>query len=790
MRTAGARLRTQLRRREWGLLAAAMLTLVIWLSAPGILDRMNFPIQDAGLRLLARPAHPDIVLVAIDNPSLQAVGRWPWRRALHAELLARISEQSPRAIGLDVIFQEPDADYPGDDVLLAQALRAAGRVVLPVVLHPQAQGGHFELPLQRYVRSASYLGHVAVNVDADGLTRSLYLLNGPAEAPWPHLSWALRCAEGADLPACRLPSASPGVIDSAEWTKDALRIIPFAAGAQPFPTYSYVDVLKGQVPTDAFRDKYVLVGATATGLGDLFAVPVSPLGRRVPGVEMLGHVLNGELQGIRIQPAPAAWNTLLCVVPVAAALLAVLLLGPSAALLTTAGLFVTTILISLFSPLVTGWQPAPAAALIGLLLTYPLWSWRRLSAAAQFLRLEMQSLRTDGLQTAGSPGPGVRMGVVEASGDFLDRRINAVDLATQQLRELHEFVSDSLHQLPSPIFVCDAFGTITLANAAALRYAATLTRAHPLGQNIGNLLHTLRHVDTGEPLLPASHARWVQPPPQQEGRDDQGRTLLTMCKAFTTSEAGTSSGWLITLVDLTDLHLAIQQRDQALHFISHDIRSPNASILTMLEMQREYPDLISHDELLTRIERYARSSLGMAESFVSLASAQAQTYRFESLDLAALVAEAVDDAWAAAQERRVQIALALEVDCALCQGDRSLIGRALANVLGNAIKFSPEAASVVCTLSDRAPYWSVAVRDSGPGIPLALQGRLFQPFQRLHNDSHPSIGGIGLGLALAHTVVQRHGGRIDLWSEVDRGTEFRLLFPQPSSPPSAQHRDK
>eukprot|EP01034_Spumella_vulgaris_P013839 gene13839-17679_t len=132
MITAG-RTRGQQRRLEWSLLAAALLGLVAWLSTADSLSRMNHLVQDAGLRLLSRPAHPDIVIVAIDDPSIAAIGRWPWRRALHAELIARVSAQQPRAIGMDVLFNEEDLDYPEDDVLLADAMRRSGRVVLPVL---------------------------------------------------------------------------------------------------------------------------------------------------------------------------------------------------------------------------------------------------------------------------------------------------------------------------------------------------------------------------------------------------------------------------------------------------------------------------------------------------------------------------------------------------------------------------------------------------------------------------------------------------------------------------------
>ena len=125
--------------------------------------------------------------------------------------------------------------------------------------------------------------------------------------------------------------------------------------------------------------------------------------------------------------------------------------------------------------------------------------------------------------------------------------------------------------------------------------------------------------------------------------------MLMLCKPFALEG---STIWLITLVDLTDMRRAQQQRDQALHFISHDIRAPNASILTLLEMQRNSIEPPQGDELLKRIEKYAQASLSMAESFVRLASAQSNEYRIAPLDLASVLQDAVDDAWTQASNWR------------------------------------------------------------------------------------------------------------------------------------------
>ncbi|MBS0611525.1 MAG: CHASE2 domain-containing protein [Proteobacteria bacterium] len=751
-------------RREWFVLSLAVLSLVAWLCASGALRRIDHLVQDAGLRLNTLPASPDIVIVAIDDRSIEAIGRWPWRRALHAQLLDQISAQEPRALGLDILFGEEDSDYPGDDLLLARALERSARAVLPVARRDLGSFSAADAPLPLLRRAAAQLGHVQAQVDADGVARSLHEGEGPQTAPWPHFSVAMLCAAGQALPRCRgnaAPAAGP-------WVGRDLQILRFAGGEPAFTTYSYIDLLKGRLPADALRNKYVIVGATATGLGDMFAVPLVTQAERIAGVELLGHALNAKLAHADIRPAPTGWDMAFNLTPTALALLAIVLLGPLAGLMTCSALFVTTLVVCALAPTLMGWQLAAAPAMVGVAMVYPLWSWRRLSAAAYFLQLEMREMREAGLPSvpSGQSRPLLR-------GDLLERRIHAVEDAARRLRRLHHFISDSLQQLPSATFVCDAQGRVTLANEAAQRYLQG--RCTLEGQAIGQLLGDLVAPHSDSPLLPLDAGQMAAIAPQQEGRDAQGRHMLLLCKPFTQDG---NTIWLLTLVDLTDMRRAQQQRDQALHFISHDIRAPIASILTLLEMQREFPEQLSQQDLLTRVQRYARSSLAMAQGFVQLAGAQAEDYQSDAFDLAVALEETVDGAWAAARGHEVTMHLTTPPDAAPFQGDRGLICRAIANVLGNAIKFSPAGSTVHCALRCEGAYWVISVCDQGPGIAPELQDKLFQPFKRLHEGSHPGVGGIGLGLALVQTVVQRHGGRVQVDSSGAAGATFQLWLPR------------
>ncbi|MEF9949338.1 MAG: HAMP domain-containing sensor histidine kinase, partial [Comamonas sp.] len=461
-------------------------------------------------------------------------------------------------------------------------------------------------------------------------------------------------------------------------------------------------------------------------------------------------------------------------------LLALAWVGPSGGLIASALLALLSLLIAGLAPRWGHVQTAPAAALLGLSLAYPLWSWLRLRAATRFLALELQDLQGQGLPVISTSA---------LKGDALDQRIAAVEQASRQLRALHHFVSESLRQLPSATFVCDRDGMVLLANTAAYRYIESLGTSLKQGDDLITLLaglHNATSHDYHSASLPASSAPLLSRntlqqatlPRQSEGRDTQGRYLMLLSQAF---EAPPTSGWLITLVDISDLRSAQAQRDQAMQFISHDIRAPVGSIITLLEMQRTSKRIESEDVLFARIESYAQSSLQLADDFVHLARAQEQNYRSELLDLGLLADQAVSDCWTQAQQQNVQLVFELPETEASVHGDPGLLHRAVINLLTNAIKYgkpqdSDQATIVECRIVEDAQSWGIAVRDHGPGMDEASLTKLSHPFERL--QQHERMDGVGLGLAFTRTVAQRHGGSLQISSRLGHGSTFSLHIPK------------
>ena len=119
-----------------------------------VLWRWDNLAYDAQLSAWERDVSEDIIIVAIDDDSLNKEGRWPWPRSKHADLINKLELESPRAIGLDIIFSEPDRNNPLSDEKLAKAIKASGKVVLPLFMTQENRFSHpiEALPLPEFTQ--------------------------------------------------------------------------------------------------------------------------------------------------------------------------------------------------------------------------------------------------------------------------------------------------------------------------------------------------------------------------------------------------------------------------------------------------------------------------------------------------------------------------------------------------------------------------------------------------------------------------------------------------------------
>lgn len=751
---------------EWAVLVvlAALLTFgaVRW----SVVARLDAALYDAVVTLHGHAARDDIVIVAIDDQSLDAVGRWPWPRSRLADLIARVGAARPRGIGVDILLIEPDLAHPEGDRALTAAIARAGHVILPALPERTEQGRVYHYP---FLGVDATVAHINAAPDADSVVRGVYLAEGPRGHVLDHL--AVQLARRASQPLDRMLPLLETETDADGWTRQAHVRLNFAGPAGTFKHVPALDVLNGRVAPEAFAGKLVLIGATASGVSDIFATPTS---RTMSGVEVLANATQTVLDGSAILPVPAGVFWAMTLLPLLMTACAVRWLTPRMALavsLASAGLLLVGVVGALV--FTNRWLP-PFAALVGPLVLYPLWSWRQQEAALRFLRDEMQRLaREPGLLADTAP--------LARTGRTLGAHMDAVASLTDKLRGLRRFLADALESLPDATVICAPDGAIRLANGRSADLAGQLLTP---GENRVAAMHDLPTLLARAFPDPAAGehywARWqadpdtVQEPVELRTRD--GRSML-MHAAALRDDAGQPIDIIVSFADITPVRQAERHREEALRFISHDMRSPQSAILALIELQRDATRALDREVLLSRIEQLSSRTLELADTFIDLARAESQALKLVDVDLVGLVLDAADEVWALANRHQVEVRVAADIEAAV-RGDPHLLVRALVNLLNNAIKFSAAGSVVTVSVGADEAMFTVAVADQGAGIALADQPRLFQPFHRLHEGEANAPAGSGLGLVFVKTVIERHGGRIAVQSAPGLGSTFTCWLPR------------
>ena len=279
------------------------------------------------------PFPQDILVVAIDDKTLQKFGRLRyWSRRRYAELLRRL--QQAKAVGIDILFAEPDERDPQGDAEFAHAIRRHGRVVLPfhqwqgrtlsareqaVTRHlmakfpkvdnlplPLAYSATFQPPIPSLMDAACALGYADVNADPDGIYRSPVLLRVTEEGRLlPHFTLAIACVAQGIYPlssrALRPLSLAAERLDKGVlWLRPiARRGDQYVGLGSPVPTVSFADALT--MPPEKFAGKIILVGETATGTTD---IRPTPLDNGLRGVELNAEILANLLFLPPARPLP------------------------------------------------------------------------------------------------------------------------------------------------------------------------------------------------------------------------------------------------------------------------------------------------------------------------------------------------------------------------------------------------------------------------------------------------------------------------------------------------------
>jgi len=846
-----------------------------------VLWRWDNLLYDAQLSFWSRTVSDEIIIINIDDESLKELGRWPWPRSIHARLINKLDLESPRVIGLDVIFNEPDSNNPLSDVLLARAMRKNGKVVLPIFMAQESSHSYpiEALPLPEFTHNAAALGHVHIAISNDGIARKVFLKEGIGEPHWKHYSLAVL---GVSDEAIELAQ----IINSAEqekqyspmqWSREYPFLIPYAGPPGHFQHIGYSQVLSGNYPKDLFRDKIVLIGATAEGMGDALPTPLSGNAGPMAGVEIIANIMDAIRHDIRISEINKIGLIAITALLVALPLLIYPYIKPAGTLLVLFSIVAGTIaIVAILLWLFGLWMPV-STALLFQFVSYPLWSWRRLDQAMRHINAELNQLTArqkalsvrkerniveeikfitqfvpikgwvlqdetghtiinDGaipvlnLSTINPEGwnidgyrywaninyqnklciLGLSMGAdaiitdeemrllnslietplcieINSSAymeDVLQTKIQQVQAAGIEYEELRRIIDDSLSGMADGILICSSRGQVMLSNRRAGWYLYSDDNADINGESLQNILQHVRQKNGESWKALLQTVLFRQERVITNAQHEDGRDLMVEISPLRII-GDVFDGFIINFSDVSMLKASEKKRTEVLNFLSHDLRSPLASMVAMIELAKNKADVDEMRNMLDGMEKQTHKILHLAEQFLQLSRANtSEDLKFYDIDFNSVVLNAIDQLWALSQKIEVNIEHEFDQEELWTQAEPDLLERAIINLLSNAIKHSESNTVVNVNVQLIDEVICCCVIDHGTGISKEELPHLFEMFSRTQDAGAEHKRGIGLGLAFVDAVSRRHSGHIDVESKLGEGSSFCLKIPrvEPAEP--------
>ena len=385
-------------RTENVFLAALLVSTTLLLVQQGWLWRLDLFIYDVQLKLWHRPPPDDIVIITIDDASFDKLGDFPWPASYYTRLLTNLAKDNPRAVSFyfplplsDTITQKPETE-------LIEALHKIGNSGLPVSIDRRSDilaAREYSDYLTLY--SIASTGHIDTPLDRDGIVRSTYLAERVSSHLWNNLN-LLASGQSLEEPALKSEGTETLLLPLSEGEHKYgydRRLIPFSGPPEHFHRIPFYKLLTGEIFPGEFNNKFVLVGITNTEIGGSYPTPNYGFFNPMSLVEVNANILDSLLNRMLIKPVSHGWSLAFSGMFALLPFFVYPFFTPRGNVVVTLALVATTLSISLILIFYFYlWLP-PATALVAVILSYLLWSSRRLANAVHYLDKELTQLNIE-----------------------------------------------------------------------------------------------------------------------------------------------------------------------------------------------------------------------------------------------------------------------------------------------------------------------------------------------------------------------------------------------------------
>ncbi|RLB18527.1 MAG: hybrid sensor histidine kinase/response regulator [Deltaproteobacteria bacterium] len=335
------------------------------------------------------------------------------------------------------------------------------------------------------------------------------------------------------------------------------------------------------------------------------------------------------------------------------------------------------------------------------------------------------------------------------------------------------------------IINCMANGVmVTNRNLEVVLHNPALMRLLEKSHEIQNPVPVTEFFGDNEPLIET--LKKIQQGKEEHGvavsqEIHAGKKILRAISAAAPGPDDEIAGTVTVLEDITPFKQLDQMKTDFVNMVAHELRSPLVSIRQLNNVLLEGlagPLSEKQQDLLQRGLKKIDTLLELINDLLDVAKIEAGKYiqHQAPTNIDKIIKETVDLMLPRAQEQGIHLTIKT-TNLKPVKADPKAIEEIFSNLISNAINYSPDGGEVVVTAEGLGEYIEIKVKDNGVGIPQEELPKIFDKFYRVKHPRTREVMGTGLGLAIVKAIVENHQGSIDVESEPNKGTTFRILLP-------------
>lgn len=716
----------------------------------GLSTQLSDKLTELRFKFFPQQATGKVVLVAIDAKSLQEITKWPWPRSIHAKLINKLTKAGATDIAFDIDFSSTTTER--EDEALLKALKAAkGSIILPSFKQSQKiyqvnesdwQFGKpktviYSNPLAIY-REHSWRASVNIFPGRNGLIHDI---------PFGHTQ------DGEFIPA--ISSILAGVYQ----TEEEKFHLDYSILASTVPTVSYSDVLNNKVRDDFFKDKKVIIGATATELGDHFYVPSQGI---IPG-PMLQALATETLLQKRKMHHVSMQSTFLVTLIIAGVV------------------FFFSRQINLAEKLYTF---AIAMIAIEAFALY-LHLYSRLMVSTSLMHLCLLSFL-------------MLILMKEINFKTMLSQQSRIDLANKK-KIFEQVFKDSF----TSTIITNKDGAVHFTNDKLLNLLSIPQDTNLIGKHFSEILppeiagaanRLLEQQSNDTTIYYSSHTD-IQSP---QGSIKTIEYIISLSVLENIEEKKSDNIISFSLQDITAKHLAeIAQKEatqaavnankaktEFLTTMSHELRTPLNSILGFSEIIQNQSlgpnQMDKYIDFASDIQNSGRQLLKVVNNILEVTKMESGSIqlREEKCDVIEIIEDAIEETSYEFNGQSLNITFEHTKEIPGLFADADICKKAISAIISNAIKFSPTNEEIKITATKTMNgEMCISIADRGDGISRHEIENIFKPFYQIDSAKNRNYEGTGLGLTTANAYINLHRGSIKVDSALSKGTTIQILFP-------------